>query len=128
VSSTIQNAKNTPLNVQTGTIPNVYGALLNWFQPMVFKLVTKSVKGFREVETKQAIEFEGVIQPFKARDLILKPEGQRAWTWLWLHASPSLALSVDDIVDYDGVPTRVMSKTDYSIYGYITYQLVQDWT
>ncbi len=127
MANTIQNAKDIPLNAQTGTIPNVGGAMLNWFQPMTFTLVEKSVVGFREVETKTPIEFHGVIQPWKARDLNQLPEGQRAWSWYWVHATPALKLEVDDIIEYLGVPTRVMSVNNYEIYGYIAYSLVQNW-
>lgn len=125
---TIQNGKNSPLNTNTGTLPNVNGALLNWLQPMVFITVTKIVIGGEVVEIGTPINFRGVIQPLSARDLMIKPEGERAWTWLMLHADPSLALNNDDVVTYLGVQTRVMGKKDYSKYGYIEYQLVQDWT
>lgn len=123
----IQNGKNTPVNQQTGGIPNVGGALNNWFQPMVFTLVQKQTVNFQLVETETLVYFRGVIQPLSYRDLQVKPEGERAWTWLWLHAEPSLQLRVDDIVEYVGVRTRVMGRKNYEIYGYIEYQLCQDW-
>lgn len=126
--STIANGKNTPLNVKTGTVPDVGGALTDWFQPMVFERVTKETVGFQVIETGVETAFRGVIQPFTNRDLQLKPEGQRAWSWFWLHAEPQLALNVDEVVTYLGVQTRVMARKDYTIYGYIVYELVQDWT
>lgn len=126
--ATISNGKNTPLNVRTGTIPDVSGALLSWFQPMVFGVVTKTASGFQVVETVVDTSFRGVIQPLTDRQLMLKPEGQRAWTWLMLHSDTSLQLNVDDVVIYLGEQTRVMARKDYSIYGYLQYSLVQDWT
>jgi hypothetical protein len=125
---TIANGKNVPLNVQTGTVPDVSGALKDWFQQMTFEAVTKTTSAFQVVEAGDPIVFRGVIQPFTERQLIMKPEGQRAWTWLWLHAEPSLTLQVDDVVLYLGVQTRVMARKNYTIYGYVEYQLVQDWT
>lgn len=125
----IKNAANTPLNQQgQGTIPNMNAAMANWFQPMVFGIVTKVTSGFEVIETMTETLFSGVIQPLTARKLNLKPEGQRAWTWLQLHADPSLDLEVDSVVIYLGRQTRIMAKKDYSIYGYIEYELVQDWT
>lgn len=126
--STIQNGKDTALNAQTGSVPNVSSALKNWFQPMVFSVVTKTVTAFQVEETKVDVNFRGVIQPLTAQRISLKSEGQRAWTWLWLHSDTSLQLSVDDVVTYLGVQTRVMARKDYKIYGYIEYELVQDWT
>ncbi len=125
--STINNGKNTPLNVRAGTVPQMGGAMLNWFQPMVFAPVEKTVSGYQVVETEEPISFRGVIQPLTNRDLQLKPEGQRAWTWLMLHADPSLTLDVDDVVSYLDVQTRVMARKDYTLYAYVYYELCQDW-
>jgi len=128
LANTIANGKNTPLNVRTGTMPDVSGGMRDWFQPMVFTQVTKQTINFQEVEVDTDTAFEGIIQPMGARQLIFKPEGQRAWTWLLLHADPVLTLQVDEIVKYLGVATRVMSRKDYMLNGYIEYSLVQDWT
>lgn len=128
MTATIQNAANIPINVKTGTVPDVSGAMKDYFQPMVFQPLTKTVSGFQVVETTTSIDFQGVIQPFTERQLMLKPEGERSWTWLWLHADPVLQLETDDVVLYLGVQTRVMKKKDYFLYGYVEYQLVQDWT
>lgn len=130
---TIPNANNVPLNVQTGTIPNMSDALRDWYQPMTFTLVSKTTDGFRVVETAEDINFWGVIQPLTERELQLKPEGQRAWTWYKLHAQVQpndalLTLNVDDVVIYLGRQTRVMGRKYFGIYSYIEYSLVQDWT
>lgn len=128
MKNTIFNAASLPLNVKTGTVPDVSGALRDWFQPMIFTPVSKVVEGFQVVETADPVNFQGVLQPFTERQLLLKPEGQRAWTWLLLHAEPVLTLAVDDVVLYLGVQTRVMSRKNFSLYGYVEYHLVQDWT
>lgn len=124
----IMNGKNIPLNKQTGSVPDVGTALLDWFQPMVFGVVTKVTEGFQVVETMVDVEFMGVIQPLQARQLLLKPEGQRAWTWYWVHADPTLELEVDSVITYESKQYRVMAKKDYDIYGYVEYELCQDWT
>lgn len=124
---TIANGKNRPINVRTGTVPDVSGALQGWYQPMVFERVTKTTTGFQLVETGDPISFRGVVQPFTERQLLLKPEGQRAWTWLLLHADPVLTLNVDEVVLWLGVQTRIMSRKNFALYGYVQYHLVQDW-
>lgn len=128
MTATIANGANRPINTQAGTVPDVSGALTDYFQPMTFTIVTKEVVGFEVVETPEEISFQGVIQPFNERQLLLKPEGERAWTWFMLHADPVLTLQVDSVVDYLGEQTRIMSRTDYELYGYVEYHLVQDWT
>lgn len=124
----ISNGANTPLFAKNGTVPDVSGALLDYFQPMFFEPLEKTVKGFQVIETSDPIRFRGVVQPFTERQLLLKPEGQRAWTWLLLHSDPSLILQVDDVVSYLKMQTRVMALKNFSLYGYMEYHLVQDWT
>lgn len=126
--SWIKNAANTPLNANSGTLPNVSSAMLNWFQPMTFGLVTKVVEGFQVVETMQEINFMGVWQPNEGRKLSIKPEGERAWNSWMLHADPSLDLKTDDVVIYLTKQYRVMAKKDYSLYGYNYFELITDFT
>lgn len=125
----IKNAADTPLNEQgQGTIPNVNSAMANWQQPITLGVVTKVTEGFEVIETMSEITFQGVIQPLTGRRLMLKPEGERAWSWFWLHTDPSVKLEVDSVVIYLGKQTRVMSQKNYTAYGYVEYELVQDWT
>lgn len=124
----ISNGKDRPLNTDAGTMPDVSGALMDWFQPMVFAIVTKTVSGFQAVETKTDINFQGVLQPMSGRQLMMKPEGQRKWNWFQLHAEPGLTLTPDDVVFYLGVQYRVMSQKDYRLNGYVEYTLVNDYT
>lgn len=123
----IGNAANRPLFDKGGSVPDVSGAMTDYFQKMVFTRLTKTIAGFQAVETADPIVFQGVIQPFTERQLSLKPEGERAWSWFWLHADPVLALDVDDVVLFKGIQTRVMARKDYALYGYVEYHLVQDW-
>lgn len=125
----IKNAADTPLNQQgQGTIPNVESALANWMQPIVFGIVTKTVNGFEVVETMTELSFMGVIQPLAPKRLAMKPEGQRQWTWIQLHAQPDVVLEPDSVVIYLGKQTRIMARTNYTNYGYVEYELVQDYT
>jgi hypothetical protein len=128
MANTIANAANRPITVPAGTVPDVSGALRDWFQPLVFGKVTKDTKGFQVVETVVDTNFRGVLQPLTERQLLQKPEGQRAWTWFLVHSDPVLTLQVDDIGFFLGKQTRVMSRKDYALYGYVQYEWVQDWT
>lgn len=127
-SMVIGNASQRPINLQNGTTPDVSGALFDWFQPMTMERVAKIVDDFQVVETPTIYNFQGVIQPLTERQLMLKPEGQRAWTWFALFCQPSLTLQVDDVVIWNSKQTRVMGRLDYALEGYVAYSLVQDWT
>lgn len=122
----IQNASNKKLSQNTGTLPDMSSALLDWFQSMVFEIITKSVVNFKNSEIAQKVQFQGVMQSFTDRQLEIKPEGQRSWKWQMLHSDTTLILKNDDVVLYRGLRYRVMSNMDYSPYGYLEYHLAQD--
>lgn len=130
MSAPIIDAGSRLLDQGVGTLPDVSSALLDWFQPLTFRKLTKAVVAFQNVETATDICTSGVIQPFTAKQLLLKPEGQRAFPWLMIHTLPGCALEVDDIVVQvdlraGNTPFRVMAKKDYSAYGYVEYHVVQ---
>jgi hypothetical protein len=125
----ISNAANIPLNQQMGSVPNMSDTLTDYFQTMTFTKLTKTITGSFEVsETSNSLSFQGVWEPFTPRQLMMKPEGQRSWQWSTVYAGTSLALIPDEIISYLGKSYRVMSATDYSLYGYMTYELVQDYS
>lgn len=126
--ATIANGANVPLFAKSGSVPDVSGAMQDYFQPMTFEPVAKSVSGFQAVEVGSPVTFRGCLQPFTDRQLLLKPEGQRAWTWFTLFADPVLTLEVDDVVIWNSKQTRVMSRKDFGLYGYVEYTACQDWT
>lgn len=123
----IFNAKDKLLNENTGTLPDVSGALLSYFQPMSFTKITKTIENFQTVEKARTINFKGVIQPFTPEQLKIKPEGQWSWNWNMVHADPSCVLSTDDVITYLNVQYRVMAKIDYSRYGYVEYHIIADY-
>lgn len=106
-------------------------AITDWFQKLTFEPVAKTVVGFEALETPTPITFFGVFMPLSPRQLMLIPEGQRAWTYYKLYSQPQLPLQVDDVVIFpqmNNKQTRVMSRSDYGLYSYIEYTLTQDWT
>jgi hypothetical protein len=123
----IKNASNLTLEQNQGTLPQMAGAFQNWFQPMTFVRVVKSLVNFLNVETLTPITFQGVMQPLSPEKIILKSEGQRSWIWQQLHAEPTLILIPDEIVTYDGKNYRVMEKLDYQKYEFIEYHLIEDY-
>ena len=108
-------------------LPSVAGTLQGWFRALTLGRVTKSVVEGEIKEVTQELNCRGVVQPFGPRELKLKPEGERSWNWQMLHTTPDIALKDDEKIFYKGTPFRVMGQQDFSEYGYITYELVQDY-
>lgn len=121
----IINGKNTSLKNSFSTLPNVSEVLPEWFQPMTFELVTKSIVDYEVQETLVEIKTQGVRQPMTAQQLSIKPEGQRGWKWETLHCLPNVKLNIDDIIIFDNVKYRVMHRWNWAEYGYLEYEICQ---
>lgn len=126
--SFIRNAANVPLNKINGTVPDVSGAMQDRFQPMVFAKLIKTVQGFQLVENSAPIEFQGVIFPFTPRELKILPIGERSWSWYSVFSESGIDLKTDDVIQYEGKNFRIMSKLNFTLYGYDQYTMVTDWS
>lgn len=123
----IGNGKNVLLNAQSGTVPDMSGALQGWMQKMVFTTIVKTINELSQlVETPTTFAFEGVWQPMSAQAISMKPEGQRAWKWFQAHSTIALPLQPDDLVTYLGQQYRVKAVNLYNLYGYYNYELTED--
>ena len=123
-----KQGKNTPLNQNPGTLPDLSGALDGWLIKMTFIKLAKSTVNFKTVEVQTPIEFEGCWQGTPAHVLALKPEGQRSWKWYDCYTKTNLDLNPDEIISYLGVNYRVKSENDFSLHGIKIYSLVEDFT
>lgn len=108
-------------------LPNLSTAVGAWSSKISFAVVGKRQQDFETVETLIPKTAYGMFQPMRPQLLNIKPEGERSWRWQELYVSPSCELSVDDIVVFDRVRYRVMSKQDFSYYGFVRYELLQDY-
>lgn len=59
--------------------------------------------------------------------LAMKPEGERTWKWSRLHLLPDPKLELDWIVVIREVKYRVMAVENQAEYGYIAYDLLEDY-
>lgn len=129
----IFNASSRLLSQNPGTLPDVSGALFNWFQPLTFITFVTTVVNFNAQRVPTEILSSGVIQPFTAQRLMLKPEGERKWKWKLIHALPNVIVEPGDdftIVDVVNGNTsfRCMGKKDWKEYGYVEYEAVEDYS
>lgn len=119
--------KNIPLNQSSNNLPNVGDAMMSWTDKIICQKVEKKTINFQIVELLTPFNFEGVWQPASPQRIQMKPEGQRNWKWFTLHAKPSLVLVPDEIILYLGTKYRVSGKSDYSTFGYVMYDLHEDY-
>ena len=102
---------------------------LQWWQvPLTLVKITQNVVDGDLVTTEKQIKFQGVWQPLKDEALELKPEGQRSWEWIWIHAVASqLNLETADKVIFQNKRYKVVQKKDYGLNSFVEYQLVRDY-
>lgn len=115
------------LTVQEAALPTPQssGTITGWFQNLLLKKVTKKLVDRQTVEVLVDFACRGVIQPFGPQELKIKPEGQRAWNWQMLHTTPDTDLKDDEIFRIKDVDYRVVSRQDWTAYGFIKYELLE---
>lgn len=119
------NKRNTTFH---SGLPNMSNTLTGWEVPLSLKKIKQSVVDGLAVKTEEIINFQGVFQPLREEQLQSKPEGQRSWAWYWIHAKAgTLNLSTQDKIIFNNVRYKVMAVKDYTLYGYIEYQIVVDY-
>ena len=109
-------------------MPNMADTLTGWeTQITLVKIIQDVVEG-DAVTIEENITFLGVIQPLRTEQLMAKPENMRSWEWLWIHAkSSSLNLKTGDKIRYNSKLFKVMGVKDYSLNGYVEYEIVRDY-
>ena len=107
-------------------MPQISTAFAGWATKITLLKHTETVvNGFVQINNIP-ISFQGAIQPLSARAIMLKPEGQRSWTWLQLHClARAIELIPGDQITWNGDIFKVDSLKDYGLNGYIEYHLVR---
>ena len=109
-------------------MPNMANTLNGWEVPLTLEKITQSIVDGDVQKTTEQISFLGVFQPLRDEELQSKPEGQRSWSWYWIHAkSGTLNLKTQDKIIFEGNRYKVMSVKDYSLNGFIEYQIIRDY-
>lgn len=110
------------------SMPNVSIALGDWLTPLTFDRITQTIVDHEVVNVSSVISFNGTIQPLSPRQVVLKPEGQRQWIWVQIHAEPETTLYPHDTISDENHSYRIMAVLDYTPEGFIEYHAVQDYT
>ena len=125
---TITNANSRPLSSFRSDVPVMTEVLDGWMRPTEVSLIVKSIVDFRTVETITLRTVSAVVQPFTSKQLSIKPEGERGWSWKTLHVKWPDSFNLDDVIAIDGERYRVDKKTEWNEYGYFQYEICQDYT
>jgi len=109
-------------------MPNMSSTLNGWETTITLVKVLQDISEGDKVETEVSITIQGVIQPLRTEQLLAKPENMRSWEWLWIHAkSGSLNLMTGDKIRFNNKLFKVMGIKDYSLNGFVEYEIVRDY-
>ena len=108
-------------------MPQMRDTLTGWEIPLTLVRVYQDIIEGDLVTREEKIDFMGCWQPLKDEALQFLPEGQRSWVWVWIHArSGILNLQTADKVIFNNKRYKVMAVKDYSLNGFIEYNLIRD--
>lgn len=109
-------------------MPQMDQTLNGWEVPLTLVKIVQNVIEGDLVTEEQRISFLGVWQPLKDEALQFKEPAQRSWEWIWIHAkATTLNLDTADKVIFNNKRYKVMEKKDYTLNGFVEYQLVRDY-
>lgn len=109
-------------------LPSMRSTLLGWFRPMTIGVVSVEIIEGRSRETTREVKTSGLIQAGSPEVLEIKSDGNRSWENATLHTFPAFNVETNAIVNITGMTFRVVKKSDQSGYGFIRYELLQDFT
>lgn len=121
----ISNASARTVTDSLSPTPTMGSTLLGWFRPIALARVVKVMEDHELREVERPLVTRGVVQPFSATQLSIKPEGERAWKWWMIHATPDLVLLADEVISYRGTRLRIMRQFPYEANGFVQYEAVE---
>ena len=124
----IFNASSRTVSQSANTVPQMGGNMQDWFVNLTFKRRLVEQQDSQVIEKWTSFVARGFVQPFTGRVLEIMKQGDRSWKWSSLFALPGLTLNIQDIVvDANGVPYRVQTEKDFSIFGFVRYYVIRDY-
>ena len=114
---------------QINGAPQISSAFMGWTSTLLLVRISQTIVDGLVDDSADQIPFQGVVQPLSPKQLVLKPEGERAWAWLQIHVQNSspVKLDVNDRIMYNCRKYKVMAQSDWSANGYMEYHVVADY-
>lgn len=124
----IINGKNRPLGSGAQFVPDVSNGVMDLMQNVTVGVMQKVNNQGYTTEIPIYTKTMATREPFTARQLEIKPEGQRAWAWYRMRMLINLVLKTDDRFLLNGIKYRVMRSSNYFEYGYNEYDVIEDYS
>lgn len=124
----ITNGRNLDLGQAASGLPDVSGAILALFQPVVVGIINNTqVNGYTQTVVTGYNHVKGV-RVENNNKLVITKTGERIWISTEIYFTRDVSLKADDIFLFNKVQYRVMATEEWPEYGYNHYSVVQDFT
>ena len=110
-----------------GGLPQMGNPVNVWSIPLTLIKIEQKIVDGDLVQSERVYQFAGCIQPFRTEDLLAKPEGQRTWSYYWVHTTSTLPFQISDKIKYQNVKYKVTGIKNYDIYGYKELEVILDY-
>lgn len=135
VPGPIACAGDVPLSESSSGQPVMAEAILDYFRPITIGVVTADVQDGSDGDDQDGVVKEivrkvrtsGVIRPGGPEKLEVLSGGERSWQSSVLYTTPDFNVDTDTKIAIEGTNYRVMSSTDYSVNGYVRYDIMEDY-
>ena len=111
--------------ISNSNLPNMSETIKDWFQPIVFGLVSTEIVNYRAVNAISYINTLGVVQPAGNEEIELQDEGVRNWEWLEVHCLPNIQVKINEYIYYKNRKYKVKKRQDFEKYGYMRYVIME---
>lgn len=108
-------------------MPNMATTVSYWQIPLTLQKTIQNIVNGDLVVTKKTYQFKGVIQPLSDEKLQFKPEGQRSWTYYWVHTNSKLNFQTADKIIYKNERYKITAIKNYELYGYKELEIIKDY-
>lgn len=107
-------------------LPQIQVAFSNWQTSITYIDETRRITDFESNPIQTSFQIMATVQPLSPYALSVKPEEQRAFQWLQIHANPDSRFKIGDYVLYNNRRYRIMTIRDHTASNYVEMHAADD--
>lgn len=124
----IVNGRDLPFGQALAGLPDVSGAVIQFFQPVTVGIIKATqVNGRTQTIVENYIDTRGV-RIATDNKLVISKTGERFWAREEVYFLSEILLKSDDLFLFNNIQYRVLAIEAWTEYGYNKYSVVQDFT
>lgn len=124
----IVNGKDLPMGQALAGLPDVSGAVIQFFQPVTIGIINATqVNGRTQTIVAKYCDTQGV-RIATDNKVVYSKTGERFWAHEDIYFMRDVILKIDDLFLFNQKQYRVLAIEQWTEYGYNKYTVLQDYT